>query len=89
MEHRVGLEPTKSEGAAPEERCTLEHYIKTELAQLVTVRDVAEMDARLPGFAEAMHGGWWSCANRTRACGCYVLPGRSRGSGFQGWMVVL
>ena len=45
-----------NEGAAPEECCTVEQYIETELVHLVTVRDVAELDARMPGFAEAVFG---------------------------------
>ena len=43
-----------NEDASPEERCTLEHCIETELVNLVTVRDVAELDARLR-VAEAVH----------------------------------
>lgn len=44
-----------NDGAAPQEHCTLDHYIETELVNLVTLRDVAELDGRLPGFAEAVH----------------------------------
>jgi hypothetical protein len=43
-----------NDGARPEERCTLDHYIESELLNLVTLRDVAEMESRLPGFAEAV-----------------------------------
>jgi hypothetical protein len=43
-----------NEGAPPDERCTLNHYIESELVNLVTVRDVAELDTRWPGFAEAI-----------------------------------
>jgi len=44
-----------NDGAAPEERCSLDHYIESELVNLVTLRDVAELELQLPGFAEAVH----------------------------------
>ena len=44
-----------NEGATREEQSTLNHYIETELANLVTLRDVAELEAQFPGFAEAVH----------------------------------
>jgi len=44
-----------NDGAAPDERCTLDHYIESELVNLVTLRDVAELEERLPGFSEAVH----------------------------------
>ena len=43
-----------NEGAAPEEHCTLDDYIESELAHLITLRDIAELDGRAPGFAEAV-----------------------------------
>jgi hypothetical protein len=44
-----------NEDVSSQERSTLDHYIETELVNLVTVRDVAELDMRFPGFAEAIH----------------------------------
>ena len=44
-----------NEDAPPHDRCTVEDYIESELVNLVTLRDVAELDAHLPGFAEAVH----------------------------------
>ncbi len=41
--------------AEPAERCTLDHYIESELVNLVTLRDVAELELRVPGFARAVH----------------------------------
>lgn len=41
-------------GAALHERCTLNHYIESELVNLVTLRDMAELEGRLPGFADAV-----------------------------------
>ncbi|HEX7152151.1 MAG TPA: hypothetical protein VF618_11750 [Thermoanaerobaculia bacterium] len=38
-----------------DERCTLNDYIETELVNLVTLRDVAELDLHVPGFAEAVY----------------------------------
>jgi len=37
------------------DRCTLNDYIETELVNIVTLRDVAELDLQVPGFAEAVH----------------------------------
>lgn len=44
-----------NENAPDAERCTLNHYIETELVNLVTIRDVAELECSVPGFAEAVH----------------------------------
>lgn len=41
--------------AEPTERATLDHYIETELVNLVTLRDVAELEFHIPGFAQAVH----------------------------------
>lgn len=43
-----------NDGAAADERCSLDHYIESELVNLVTLRDVAELEGRLPGFADAV-----------------------------------
>lgn len=44
-----------NDGVVPEEHCSLDHYIESELVNLVTLRDVAELEIQLPGFAEAVH----------------------------------
>jgi hypothetical protein len=44
-----------NDGAAADERCTLDHYIESELVNLVTLRDVAELEEQLPGFSDAVH----------------------------------
>jgi hypothetical protein len=36
------------------DRATIEDYIESELVNLITVRDVAEMDAVIPGYANAV-----------------------------------
>lgn len=41
--------------AQPRERATLDHYIESELVNLVTLRDVAELEFYIPGFAQAVH----------------------------------
>lgn len=43
-----------NEGARLDEQCTLNHYIESELVNLVTLRDVAELESRVPGFADAV-----------------------------------
>jgi len=40
--------------APPDEVCSLHHLIESELVNLVSVRDVAELDQSMPGFAEAV-----------------------------------
>lgn len=37
------------------DRCTLSEYIESELVNIITLRDVAELDLQMPGFAEAVH----------------------------------
>jgi hypothetical protein len=41
---------------ANEEVSTLDHYIESELADLITVRDVAELDPMAPSSAVAVQG---------------------------------
>ena len=41
-------------GARPHELCSLSNLIESELANLVSVRDVAELDLSVPGFAHAV-----------------------------------
>ncbi|MBV9188833.1 MAG: hypothetical protein JO093_24720, partial [Acidobacteria bacterium] len=38
----------------PPEHATLDHYIESELVNLVTLRDVAELEMYIPGFAQAV-----------------------------------
>jgi len=42
-------------GARPHEQCSLENLIESELVSLVSVRDVAELEQMVPGFALAVH----------------------------------
>jgi hypothetical protein len=44
-----------NDGVVPAELCTLGQYIESELVNLVTLRDIAELETRRPGFAEAVH----------------------------------
>jgi hypothetical protein len=48
------LEARVAEANANGETCTLDDYVETELVNLVTVRDVAELEAKHPGFASAV-----------------------------------
>lgn len=41
--------------AQAHDRCTLNDYIESELVNVITLRDVAELDLQMPGFAEAVH----------------------------------
>lgn len=41
--------------AQADDRCTLNDYIETELVNVITLRDIAELDVQVPGFAEAVH----------------------------------
>ena len=43
-----------NDGACPEERCSLDHLIESELINLVSLRDVAELEMVVPGFASAV-----------------------------------
>lgn len=45
--------------ATPDECCTLDDLIESELANLVSVRDVAELESAVPGFATAVQA-WLS-----------------------------
>jgi hypothetical protein len=48
------LEARVAEANTSGEPCTLNDYVETELVNLVSLRDVAELDAHLPGFASAV-----------------------------------
>ncbi len=39
------------------EASTLSEYVKTELINLITLRDIAELDMTAPGFRSAVHNG--------------------------------
>ena len=41
-------------GARPHELCSLDNLIESELVNLVSVRDVAELEESVPGFAQAV-----------------------------------
>ena len=41
--------------ASPEECCTLGHLIESELVNLVSLRDVAELELTIPGFWHAVN----------------------------------
>jgi len=41
--------------ASPEECCTLGHLIESELVNLVSLRDVAELESTVPGFRHAVN----------------------------------
>jgi hypothetical protein len=43
-----------NDGADPEERYSLDHLIESELINLVSLRDVAELEMVVPGFASAV-----------------------------------
>jgi hypothetical protein len=43
-----------NDGESGEDQSTLNDYIETELVNLITLRDVAELDLTAPGFAEAV-----------------------------------
>lgn len=40
---------------AADERCTIDHYIESELVNLITLRDLAELEIAVPGFSAAVH----------------------------------
>jgi hypothetical protein len=42
-------------GAVSDEICTLEGYIESELVNLITIRDIAELESEQPGFALAVN----------------------------------
>jgi hypothetical protein len=44
-----------NESCLTEDAATVEDYIESELANLVTLRDVVELDLHIPGLAEAVH----------------------------------
>ncbi|HEX8618219.1 MAG TPA: hypothetical protein VF911_11590 [Thermoanaerobaculia bacterium] len=43
-----------NEGASAEERVTVSHLVEFQVAELLSIREVAEFELRMPGFAEAV-----------------------------------
>src|SRR6266508_956310 len=43
-----------NDGATAEERSTLDHLIESELVNLISLRDVAELEIAVPGFTNAV-----------------------------------
>jgi len=43
-----------NDGARPHELCSLDNLVESELVNLVSVRDVAELEESVPGFAQAV-----------------------------------
>jgi hypothetical protein len=43
-----------NDGASVEERSTLDHLIESELVNLISLRDVAELEIAVPGFSGAV-----------------------------------
>ena len=43
-----------NEGASAEERVTLSHLVEYQVAEMLSIRDVAELDMEVPGFTEAV-----------------------------------
>ena len=43
-----------NESAMIEERCSLDHLIESELVNLISLRDVAELEMVVPGFTSAV-----------------------------------
>lgn len=48
------LEARVAEANGEGEPCTLNDYIESELVNLITLRDVAELNGYIPGFASAV-----------------------------------
>lgn len=51
LEQRVN---EANEGASDEELVTISHLVEYQLAEMLTIRDVAELDLQLPGFSAAV-----------------------------------
>ncbi len=43
-----------NDGASVDERVTISHLVEYQVAELLSIRDVAEMEIDMPGFAEAV-----------------------------------
>jgi hypothetical protein len=51
LEHRVN---EANDGASAGERVTISHFVEYQVAQMLSIRDVAEFDLQVPGFSEAV-----------------------------------
>lgn len=51
LEHRVN---EANDGASEDERVTISHFVEYQVAEMLTIRDVAEFDMQMPGFSEAV-----------------------------------
>jgi len=51
LEHR---EQEANDGASVEERVTMSHFVEYQVADLLSIRDVAELEMVMPGFAQAV-----------------------------------
>jgi hypothetical protein len=43
-----------NDGVSPDERVTLSHLVEYQVAEMLSIRDVAEIEMELPGFSEAV-----------------------------------
>lgn len=43
-----------NDGASEDERVTISHLVEYQVAELLSIRDVAELELQMPGFAEAV-----------------------------------
>lgn len=51
LEHRVN---EANDGASEDERVTISHLVEYQVAEMLTIRDVAEFNMEMPGFSEAV-----------------------------------
>ena len=51
LERRVN---EANDGASAEERVTLSHLVEYQVAEMLSIREVAELDMEVPGFAAAV-----------------------------------
>ena len=52
-----------NDGASADERVTLGHLVEYQVAEMLSIRDVAEIEMELPGFSEAVQD-WLRTAQR-------------------------
>ena len=43
-----------NDGASADERVTVSHLVEYQVAEMLSIRDVAEIEMELPGFSEAV-----------------------------------
>lgn len=51
LEHRMN---EANDGASEEERVTISHFVEYQVAEMLSIRDVAEFEMEMPGFGEAV-----------------------------------